>query len=119
MAQQEITCICCPVGCRLTVTTENGVATAVTGNQCKRGDTYGRQESVMPLRMVTAVAPVQGIRAPISLKTADPVPKDKIMQVMEEVRALKLRLPIAIGDVLAENVAGTGVSLVATKNLPD
>ena len=40
----EITCINCPVGCRLNVELENGQVVSVTGNTCKRGETYARQE---------------------------------------------------------------------------
>lgn len=112
-----ITCISCPVGCRMTVTLEDGQFESVTGNACKRGEVYARQESVMPMRMVTAVAPVIGSAVPISLKTETPIPKDKIAACMDEINALRLRMPILLGDVLKENVAGTGVNLVATRTL--
>jgi len=114
---QLITCINCPVGCRMTVTIEDGKVLSVTDNNCKRGDVYARQESVRPLRMVTAVAHVRGSAVPVSLKTQQPIPKDKIIACMEEVYQLDLRLPILMGDVLKENVAGTGVNLVATRTL--
>lgn len=118
MPQQIITCINCPIGCRLTVDIENGEFAEISGNQCARGITYARQEAVRPLRMVTAVAQVPGSALPLSLKTQSPVPKESIPQVMRAVRSLALKLPIRIGDVLLEDVAGTGVPLVATKNLP-
>ncbi len=115
--EQEITCISCPVGCRMTVTVENGAVTRVQGNACKRGEAYARQECISPLRMVTAVARVSGSAVPVSLKTRSPIPKDKIAQCMSEIRQLKLRLPIEMGDVLLEDVAGTGIPLVATRSL--
>ncbi len=114
---QLITCISCPVGCRMTVTVEDGKVLSVVDNSCKRGEVYARQESVRPLRMVTAVAPVKGSAVPVSLKTQNPIPKDKIKACMEEIHQLDLRLPILMGDVLKENVAGTGVNLVATRTL--
>lgn len=114
---QKMTCIVCPVGCRMTVTIEDGQVTKVEGNACKRGEVYARQEAIQPLRMVTAVAPVAGSAVPISLKTREPIPKDKIAQCMEEINALRLRLPILAGTVLKENVADTGVDLVATRTL--
>ncbi|NLG56838.1 MAG: DUF1667 domain-containing protein [Clostridiales bacterium] len=117
MTEQEITCISCPVGCRMQVTVENGELIQVTGNACKRGEIYARQECLRPERMVTAVAPVEGSAAPVSLKTQRPIPKDKIADCMREIQQLKLRLPILLGDVLLEDVAGTGVSLVATRSL--
>ena len=118
MAQQIITCINCPMGCRMQVTLENGEVAEISGNQCARGLSYARQESVLPLRMVTAVAPVMGSETPVSLKTEQPIPKAKIAQTMQAVRALRLSLPIQMGQVLLENVADTGVRLIATKSLP-
>lgn len=115
---QVLTCINCPVGCRMTVTLRDGCVLSVEGNTCKRGDTYARQESVSPMRMVTAVAPVSGSRMPISLKTERPIPKQRIPRCMQEIRALRLALPIAAGQVLLDDVAGTGVRLIATKSLP-
>ena len=116
--EQVITCINCPVGCRMTVQTSQGKILSILDNQCKRGEVYARQESVLPLRMVTAVALVQGSVTPVSLKTAGPVPKNKIMEVMKAVNGLSLQLPIHIGDILLKNAADTGVDLVATRSLP-
>lgn len=118
MEHQTLTCINCPMGCRLTVDVENGQVVQVTGNACARGATYARQESIAPLRMVTAVAAVAGSRIPISLKTERPIPKHKIADCMQAIRTLQLKLPIALGDVLLENAADTGVALIATKSLP-
>ncbi len=114
---QVLTCINCPVGCRMTVTLEDGKVVNVTDFSCKRGDTYARQESVEPRRMVTAVARVEGSKVPVSLKTEQPIPKAKIAECMREVNRLHLRLPILEGDVLLENCAGTGINLVATRTL--
>ena len=102
----------------MTVRVQDGQVISIADNQCKRGDVYARQESVLPLRMVTAVALVENSETPISLKTASPVPKDKIGDVMKAINSLKLHLPINIGDVLLGNVADTGVDLVATRVLP-
>lgn len=115
--EQTITCISCPVGCRMQVVTENGKAVSITGNGCKRGEVYGRQESVSPQRMVTAVAPVQGREMPLSLKTQRPIPKKDIGQCMREIRMLHLKPPIRMGQVVLENVCGSGVPVIATKTV--
>ena len=73
--EQLITCINCPVGCRMTVNVEDGKVVSVTGNSCKRGVTYAAQESIAPMRMVTAVVPVAGRKMPVSVKTRTPIPK--------------------------------------------
>ena len=117
MEERVITCINCPMGCRVTVRMEGGAITAVSGNTCKRGETYARQEVVEPLRMVTAVIPVEGSVCPLSVKTASPVPKAKIRDVMRALTGLRLRPPIAAGDVVLPDVCGTGVDVVATREL--
>ena len=116
MATTEIiTCINCPVGCRMEVTHEGEEVLSVKGNTCKRGDTYARQECVAPLRMVTAVAPVKGRDMPVSLKTRTPIPKKLIDDCMRAIMEKPFEAPIAAGDVLIPDVCGTGVDVIATK----
>ena len=118
MKTEIITCINCPVGCRMEVTHEGEEVLSVKGNTCKRGDAYARQECVAPLRMVTAVAPVQDRETPVSLKTRQPIPKRLIDECMRAVMERPFTPPIAAGDVLIPNVCGTGVDVIATKAVP-
>ena len=113
----EITCINCPVGCRLDVTLENGQVVSVLGNTCPRGVTYARQECVDPLRMVTAVVPVDGSDMPLSVKTKAPIPKKRIADCMQALAGLALKAPVAAGDVVLADVCGTGVDVIATKSV--
>lgn len=117
MEQHMITCINCPVGCRMTVTVEDGVVTKVEGNTCPRGKNYAVQECVMPLRMVTAVVPVKGAKMPLSVKTRTPIPKAKIKDCMKELAGVSLCAPVKMGTVVVENVCGTGVDVIATKTV--
>ena len=112
------TCICCPLGCRIEVALdENGQVSEVSGYTCKRGADYAAQEAVAPERMVTAVLCVSGCLEPVSVKTQRPVPKAAMKDVLAAVAALRLDAPVAAGDVLIEDVCGTGVDIVATKNM--
>ena len=113
----ELTCINCPVGCRLSVTMENGAVVSVTGNQCKRGATYARQECVDPQRMITAVIPVAGSKVPLSVKTRMPIPKKLIFACMEALTKVELSAPVAAGTVVLADVCGTGVDVIATKSV--
>ena len=113
-----ITCINCPVGCRMEVTHEGEKVLSVKGNTCKRGDAYARQECVAPERMVTAVAPVEGRDMPVSLKTRKPIPKKRIDDCMRAIMAHPFSAPIQAGDVLIADVCGTGVDVIATKAVP-
>ena len=115
--EQTITCISCPVGCRLRVTLENGAVTEVSGQSCNRGVTYAKQECVAPTRMVTAVVTLSNSPMPLSVKTEAPIPKERIFDCMGEISRVLLNAPVKIGQVVCENVCGTGVNVIATKNI--
>ena len=115
--EQLITCINCPIGCRMTVNLENGEVVSVTGNSCKRGIEYATQESLSPKRMVTAVVAVEGRKTPLSVKTRTPIPKAQIFDCMRAIGSLKPVAPIHMGDVVYPNVCGTGVDVIATKTI--
>ncbi|MEA5014797.1 MAG: DUF1667 domain-containing protein [Candidatus Limiplasma sp.] len=113
----EITCILCPVGCRLQVALEDGKVTEVAGNGCKRGHGYALQECVAPRRMVTAVMAVENRKTPLSVKTRTLIPKTRIFDCMRQLSMLSLRAPVRMGDVVCADVCGTGVDVVATKTV--
>ena len=100
----------CPLGCPLIVTMEDGVVASVTGNTCPRGDAYARKEVTAPTRIVTSTVRVTGgTLAMVSCKTRSDIPKGKIFDVVRALKDVEVPAPITIGQVLAENVAGTGV----------
>ena len=116
--EQMITCINCPVGCRMTVIkSDTGEFLSVIGNTCPRGAAYARQESNLPERMITAVVPVAGSKTPLSVKTSHSVPKSLVFSVMRELHTLHLHIPVYSGQVIIRNVLGTGADIVATRDL--
>ena len=118
METRELICIGCPLGCPLTVTVENNEVTSVTGNTCPRGDAYARKEVTNPTRIVTSTVRVSGGVSPmVSCKTASDIPKEKIFAGTESLKEVCVKAPVAIGDVVLANAAGTGVDVVATKNI--
>lgn len=118
MEQRELICINCPLGCPLTVTIENGEVIKVTGNTCPRGEAYGRKECTNPTRIVTSTVRIEGGSLPvISVKTASDIPKGKMADVVSELKNVILTAPVHIGDVVVENIAGTGVNVIATRNV--
>ena len=117
--EQAVTCINCPVGCRMTVSlSDTGEFISVTGNTCPRGAKYAQQECTLPERMITAVIPVTGCETPLSVKTASPVPKNLIASVMNELSRVQISLPVSIGQVVLPDVLDTGVDIIATRSLP-
>ncbi len=106
------------MGCALTVHM-SGDEITVEGNTCPHGATYAKKEVTNPTRVVTSSVRVGGADiARVSVKTASDIPKNKIFDCMEEIRAVSVQAPVKIGDVIIENCAGTGVGVVATKDVP-
>lgn len=114
----NLICIGCPLGCPLTVEMEGSEVKAVSGNTCPRGDAYARKELTNPTRIVTSTVRVSGGRlAMVSVKTASDIPKGKIFDCVKALKDVEVKAPVKIGDVIVENVAGTGVNIIATKNV--
>ena len=112
---KELICITCPKGCHLKVDEESF---AVTGNSCPRGAVYGENELRNPVRVVTSTVIAEGPARRLPVKTDRPIPKGRIFEVMDEIAKLSVKPPVAVGDILIPNVAGTDGNVVATKNLP-
>ena len=118
MEKKSLICIGCPMGCMLSVTLENGEVTEVTGNTCKRGDVYARKEVTNPTRIVTSTVRVEGgTLEMVSVKTKTDIPKGKIFDCVKALKNVRVKAPVHIGDVILENVADTGVDIIATKNV--
>lgn len=113
--KKELICIGCPLGCMVTVELEDGEIKNIYNYTCKRGEVYARNEVTNPERIVTSTAKVNNGHRPLaSVKTKTNIPKDKIFACMEEINKVTLEAPVHIGDIVIENVAGTGVPVVAT-----
>ena len=117
MEEYNLTCIRCPMGCSLTVSV-SGSEVTVTGNTCPRGEDYGIQEVTAPVRTVTSTVPVEGGEiAVVSVKTAGDIPKEKIADVMKDIKDASAKAPVKIGDVIVKDAGGTGTDVIATKDV--
>ena len=118
--QKNIICVACPMGCGITVEiADNGDILSVTGNTCKRGDTYARAECTNPVRSLATTVKVDGgIHNVVPCKSAGSLPKDKIMECMEIINKAQAKAPVKLGDILVENILGTGINIVATNHCP-
>ena len=112
MEKRELTCIMCPLGCQLTVTID-GENITVTGNNCKRGEIFGKEEVTCPMRIVTSSVKTE--KDERACKTSKPVPKSMIFEVMKEIEKLRLK-NAKFGEVVIKNVLNTGADIVITAN---
>ena len=116
---REMTCIVCPVGCRMTVTLVDGAVTGVTGNTCKRGPAYAIDECTAPKRMLTTTIPaeVNGRRVLAPVKTKAPIPKELLLDAMRVINRAVITAPARRGDVAVADICGTGVDVVLTDDV--
>jgi CxxC motif-containing protein len=116
--KREMTCIVCPLGCRISVVTgDDGLITEISGNKCKRGASYAEEECLDPKRTVTTTVRMKNGRMPVvPVKTSKPVPKALIMDCMKEINRICAVPPVRIGDVLIRDILGTGADVVAAGN---
>lgn len=115
---RELTCIGCPMGCPLTVVMNGEEVVSVTGNTCKRGDVYARKEVTNPTRIVTSTVRVSGGSIDmVSVKTKEDIPKGKIFDCVKALKTVEVAAPVHIGDVIIDDCAGTGIAVVASKNV--
>ena len=101
MNERKLTCIGCPLGCMITVKTENGEIVELTGYTCKRGETYARQEVTNPARTVTTTVRVSGGKKKlVPVKTKGDIPKEKIFECLRELAKVEVEAPVEAGDVI-------------------
>ena len=114
-AGRTLICIGCPNGCLVTVDKNPDGSLSITGNTCKKGEEYARNEVTAPKRTVTSIVRVSGGKNPVvSVKTKEEIPKEKIAACMEEINRTALKAPVSLGQIVIADVAGTGVDIVAT-----
>lgn len=118
-----MTCIICPMGCTMEVTTEgegaNRRVLSVTDNGCKRGPEYVSKELLNPTRTLTTTIKVEnGALKVVPVKTAGEVPKNMLMQCMEVIRRTTVKAPVKTGDTLLCDILGTGVNIIAGASVP-
>lgn len=116
---ENMVCIVCPVGCEMTIAyAKDGEISKITGNGCKRGSAYAKSEVTNPVRMVTSTVALKGgIDRRLPVITSAPIPKGRIMDVMEEVRGACASVPVRIGDIIIGNVCNLGVDIVASRSV--
>ena len=113
---KHLICIVCPRGCRLTVDEENGYA--VSGNQCARGEEYGKNEILNPVRTVTTTVRIQSEEMKLCpVRTEKPIDKSKMFDCIKELNSLTLKAPVQMGDVVFENILSTGINVIATRDI--
>jgi CxxC motif-containing protein len=119
MTVHEIICIGCPLACRIKLTVDDiGKITEIADYQCKIGKEYAEQECKSPQRVLTATIKTEcSVRPLLPVRTAKPIPKDMLRDCMSVLADVRVRPVLTIGDIVLQNILGTGTDVICTDNL--
>jgi len=116
--EREFTCIICPNGCRIKVEYEGTNIKSIKGDECPKGKDYVKNEITNPLRVFTGSVLVEsGDFSLVSVKTLSPIPKKYLKKIGEITRRIKVDAPVTIGQVVAFNLLGENIDLIATRKI--
>ena len=114
---KQITCITCPIGCRITVDGEKGAYT-FSGNKCPKGALFAKTELTSPVRSLTTTVRTSFPEMPVlPVRTNGEVPKEKIPEIIRALAKVVITEKVGIGETVVANISGTGCGVIATGNI--
>ena len=111
--KRNLTCINCPLGCQITVDFEGNTVNEIVGNRCPRGKAFAEKEVTNPERTVTSTVRCED-GSLIAVRTSKAIPKALMFDVMAEINKAVAPLGVKMGQVIIENILGTGANVIAT-----
>ena len=115
---KELVCIGCPRGCQLKIEKNNRDEWVVSGNTCKRGEAFAISEMTAPKRTICSVVKTAFPETPVlPVRVSADIPKERIFDVMAQLRTVTVTERIGRGDVVIPNVLGLGIDIIATSNI--
>ncbi len=110
-------CIVCPRGCMLDyeyVTDE----LKVYKNACARGPKYLEQELKHPKRMLTTTMKISGgLDEVIPVHSSEYVNKEDVFSIIKQLKEVSLKAPIKCNDIIIKDLNGTGIDILASKDI--
>lgn len=118
IAEQQISCIICPMSCEGKVILENGKATEIIGFACQRGLNYACEEVTAPKRtLTTTIRITNGVLPLLPVISKTTLPKDKVIACARCLSTITVNAPIHEGDVVYSNILNLGVNIIATRDI--
>jgi CxxC motif-containing protein len=109
-------CTRCPLGCRLEVDVVDDDIVEIRGFECAKGKRYAKEEHTDPRRPLSTTVAVSGGHLPrLPVRTAEPVPKQAVLDVVRSLRQVTVQAPVTRNQVIVTDVAGTGIEIIATR----
>lgn len=117
---KEMTCTVCPMSCQLIITKdpESPDGLKVEGGSCKRGRIHAIKELTNPTRLITSTVRIDGALIDrIPVRTDGEIPREKIFELMEIIRGLKVQAPVKRGDIIYKSVFDSDVNIIASRSM--
>lgn len=116
--KKEIICTVCPMGCEIEVEGSDKEVTSIKGFGCKRGEVYGNNEFLHPVRILTSTVKVAGQNELLAVRSEEPIPKELMMDCMKVIAEKTVcDTPIQRYDVVIPNICDSGINIVATSTV--
>ena len=115
--KKTIDCTGCTHRCVVTVESENGTVTHVTGYGCSTGRDLAAADPAEPTHFLSSRVRIEGERATVAVRSDRPVPKAKLFSCLGEIRRTAVRRPVKKGDVIIRNICGTGVDILSDEEI--
>ena len=102
----------------MSVDFENCKVSKVSGNKCPKGEAYAISEVQDPRRVLTSTVLCEGLELKyLPVRTDKPVPKARLMELMQEIKTIRLKIPLKAGDIVKANLLDLGANLIATRSI--
>ena len=113
----DMICIVCPMGCKLSVEMKDENI-LVQGNNCKRGEEFAKSEIINPVRTLTTTVKTIFKEMPLlPVRTDGEIPKGKVFDAMKVLNKVVIDYEVNCGDVILENIIGSGCNVIATNSI--
>jgi len=118
MSSATYTCIVCPVSCRIAVAETDDGTLDISGHTCKRGLDFAQNEHSNPMRMLTTTVKLNSSRLRrLPVIGSAEIPKSQLRAALDDLRTLEVTAPVRMGDVIAGDIRGTGVDILAARSV--
>lgn len=106
------------MGCAIHVTLQDGQLYKTSGQTCKRGIAFAREEILAPRRILTTTVRVEnGVLPLVPVRSRTPLPKELLFKVTAILRQMVVQAPVYEHQVVLANALESGVDIIASRTL--
>ncbi len=118
MKNKKLTCISCPEGCILDIIANEQKIISVSGNKCKKGLDFAKNELFYPKRILTttiALESEESFRLPV--RSSNAISKKDIFSTIKDLKEIKAKAPVKMGDTVFKKNGETEIIIVASMSV--